>query len=357
MKHRSFILDIFRLLAISGVVVFHFLWSDMKPVPSLTFAQYGYLGVEMFFILSGFLVYDSLVKAKSITQFYLGKFIRLFPSLLIWSLIIWIIANIFDTDLICKESHSFKNLLASISFVSPAITNSVFGTNLQWLYGNFWYISVIATFYIIAGATYFFDTAHFIRNYTILSSTLFFIYYATVRICANYFSTNRLGLTLDPVIISNISKFCSPLLFFRFSYFLLFGVLFRFLSDDRPIRDKIIFGFIVVVQFLMGRWWWPKTEMFILSGMLLIWLVYSLFFAGRSRDIQSPQIIAMISDSTYPLYIMHEAIGIILISYLWSQQVKISHILLVTLFLAFIALIYSVFIEKRLTRWFKQVNK
>ncbi|MGE6757951.1 acyltransferase family protein [Corallococcus interemptor] len=81
-------LDLLRCLAILVVVVFHY------PRPQghdayQTFANFGWTGVELFFVLSGFLIGSQLMEpvsrgeTPSLRRFYLRRALRILPSFLV----------------------------------------------------------------------------------------------------------------------------------------------------------------------------------------------------------------------------------------------------------------------------------
>ncbi len=75
-------LDGLRALAIGGVLLYH---AGFDPVPG------GFLGVDVFFVLSGFLITSLILEQFTRTgtinfkQFYLGRARRLLPALFLAS--------------------------------------------------------------------------------------------------------------------------------------------------------------------------------------------------------------------------------------------------------------------------------
>ena len=80
-------LDHLRALAISFVFLFHyFILSNGQPEMVANFAKFGWTGVDLFFVLSGFLITSQLfpqIKRKqniSFKLFFLKRFFRIMPA-------------------------------------------------------------------------------------------------------------------------------------------------------------------------------------------------------------------------------------------------------------------------------------
>jgi peptidoglycan/LPS O-acetylase OafA/YrhL len=86
-KDRVPELDFLRFVAASMVVLYHYTYRPMiHGVPSITayghvqeFSRYGYLGVSLFFLISGFVIIWSAT-GRTAGQFVLARFKRLYPT-------------------------------------------------------------------------------------------------------------------------------------------------------------------------------------------------------------------------------------------------------------------------------------
>ena len=83
-------LDLLRLIAALSVLCFHYLFRASIAPPVLVhgypevapFAMYGYLGVNLFFLISGFVIAWS-AEGRSWTEFAAARFARLYPGFLV----------------------------------------------------------------------------------------------------------------------------------------------------------------------------------------------------------------------------------------------------------------------------------
>ena len=83
-SHRLVEVDTLRGLAALAVVFFHFTTRfgelfEGHPSPTLAFST-GYFGVNLFFIISGFVIFMTLEKTKKPMDFVVSRFSRLFPA-------------------------------------------------------------------------------------------------------------------------------------------------------------------------------------------------------------------------------------------------------------------------------------
>src|SRR5688500_2704787 len=81
-KQRIELLDTFRFLAIILVIGYHYFaskkdFANIYPY-GLQYSpvfQYGYLGVQLFFMISGFVIFMTIEKCRTLKEFLLKRFI------------------------------------------------------------------------------------------------------------------------------------------------------------------------------------------------------------------------------------------------------------------------------------------
>ena len=105
-------LDGVRALAVLGVLLYH---------GDLTWMQGGFLGVDVFFVLSGFLITSLITEEFERTgrinfgKFYLGRARRLLPALLLMLFVVGLVAAIFYRE----SAYAFRqDALASLLYVT-----------------------------------------------------------------------------------------------------------------------------------------------------------------------------------------------------------------------------------------------
>ncbi|MDO8732480.1 MAG: acyltransferase family protein [Actinomycetota bacterium] len=105
-------LDGIRAIAVIGVLLYH---ADLDFIPG------GFLGVDVFFVLSGFLITSLLLEQYqrsgriNFKVFYLGRIRRLFPALIAVLLVVGIVSAFFYKD---AAGRSLSDIIASFFYVN-----------------------------------------------------------------------------------------------------------------------------------------------------------------------------------------------------------------------------------------------
>ncbi|WP_210485718.1 acyltransferase family protein [Microvirga antarctica] len=152
-------LDGLRGVAILMVLLFHAFarWPELVPFgdafKDVALFRVGYIGVNLFFIISGFVILMTLEKCASFRIFITRRWMRLFPAMLICSAIIFITAPLFPERPLGLPV--LRDLLPGLSFVEPMIWERVLGGHQGVLEGAFWSLYVEMKFYVVFGLLYF----------------------------------------------------------------------------------------------------------------------------------------------------------------------------------------------------------
>jgi peptidoglycan/LPS O-acetylase OafA/YrhL len=160
-SHRRVIaIDGLRGLAIFFVVLYHaYGATDAYYHPFGTqfayiyFIRLGWLGVQLFFLVSGYVILMSLEKCTGIFDFLFRRWVRLFPSMLVGSLLM--LAFVQSTSLGPSADRTLINLIPGLTFISPALIHAFTGLSIQSMDGQFWTLYVEVTFYFIFGLSFF----------------------------------------------------------------------------------------------------------------------------------------------------------------------------------------------------------
>lgn len=245
-KNRVTILDGLRVIAIFIVILYHyfFRYLDTHYTYSInmpTIFKYGYLGVELFFIISGFVISLTLTKCTSFFEFIKKRSIRLIPAMVICSTITFLFITLFDTNNLFANSKSIINLLISNTFISPLLINTLLPTNVSYIDGAYWSLWVEITFYILAGILYFLSPKKLIRNF----SALVFIGIIGFFLFISETGKNILTPYIGEYIYHLLRTFFKIFTFFEYGIWFLIGMVLKQLYFDKINKQHLIYFLIL----------------------------------------------------------------------------------------------------------------
>jgi peptidoglycan/LPS O-acetylase OafA/YrhL len=139
-------IELLRVIALGAVIAFHFFYSaiargrtpNVAESPMMGWAQYGYLGVELFFMISGFVMMSS-TKNISAGTFLKKRFLRLFPMYWIALIFIFVVSQfgIWQKPGLIAEDFYYSLTMAPKSF------------SHEWLDSAHWFLEKQLQFYLI----------------------------------------------------------------------------------------------------------------------------------------------------------------------------------------------------------------
>ena len=138
-------IDLLRVIGLGSVIAFHYLYSaisrgrtpNVNESPVMGWAQYGYLGVELFFMITGFVMIAS-TQNISVNTFLRKRFLRLYP--MYWLALILIF---FTSQLGVWNRPGLK---ADDFFHALTMFPKEFSH--QWLDPAHWFLARLLQFYI-----------------------------------------------------------------------------------------------------------------------------------------------------------------------------------------------------------------
>jgi len=222
--------DGLRGIAVILVVLFHYAYrynssEILSLYPLLNLFKYGYVGVQLFFIISGFVIAFTLCKYKNIFRFTIARFSRLYP-------IYWIaIAFIFITKSFILGEH-----IPTVTYlVNLSMLQSFF--KVQSVNGVFWTLAKELTFYVFAATLYKLDI--FNKNWP-------YVIWGVVSI--TWMSLYNLGYAPHHSMAFKIGI----LLLCRYSLLFIAGIyIYRIAFKINNIRNNIFFAGAILVIYIM----------------------------------------------------------------------------------------------------------
>jgi len=300
MKNRIQILDGFRALSIFSVLFFHFFSRWTPPLSTESYYpygskyyswfQYGGVGVEFFFMISGFVIYFTLENTETFKTFWIKRFIRLFPAMLFASILTYALTCAFDRGFLFWQSHQLRNFIASLTFISPSVFQ-LFHINVSYLNGSYWSLWPEVEFYAFSSVLYFLNRKNFFRNFILASACL---------------------IIAHPFLFKN-EDFSSLGLLTFLPFFAMGSVFYQLWKTVQEKKKPTMLHYIGLIFF--------AVYMLLSADVLVLRLIYALMIALFLLFIYAPRflgplnypVITRIGTSSYFLYLIHQNIGVLAI--------------------------------------------
>lgn len=310
-------LDLIRFAAATSVMAFHLAFYTWASAPGSSTANafrhatsysvttpwtwFGWVGVEVFFVISGFVIANSAVGATS-GSFLKSRVLRLLPAA-------WICASI---TLLVREFGGLERLDA---LVGPYVASLALWPAGPWIDGVYWSLAVEVTFYALV-----FGLLRF-RAFSLLPQVAWLLVLASGLFIG--LSISGLDRSLPGWwMIRGVSE---PLLLRHGAFFAL-GV-WIWMSSERRLRPSDALGVAAAAAIGCAEIWMrgqalQDREALAAAGQplilpILLWLsaVTVLAFVTRAPERFTPRSAVVrrglrwMGLATYPLYLTHNDVG------------------------------------------------
>lgn len=347
-KQHFEILDGLRGIAALAVVIFHFMeWIFTDP--SQNFIGHGFLAVDFFFCLSGFVIgyaYDDRIAKMGLRKFFTARIIRLHPLVIAGS-ILGVLAFLFDPFGGHLELYSTgKIILAFICsiFMIPLPVIADRGFNLFSFNAPAWSLF----WEYIANIIYALVLYRVRRNYLLFLTIL-----AAAAICfVAYNSGNLLGGWSGSTFWDG---------FARISYSFLAGLLIY--RSNWIIKNNL--GFIGLSGLLLLAFIMPFSEWNWLTEPLIVLLYFPLLISLGAGAVLKPalkKVCVFSGNICYPLYMTHYAVLWMFGNYYINYKPNTNQLILIIVpsiiflvgFAYLVMVVYDIPLRKYLSRkWIK----
>lgn len=312
--------DALRGLAALAVVLFHYTtrFTELfapNPSPRISFPD-GHYGVNLFFIISGFVIFMTLEKTTRPMDFVASRFSRLFPAY--WAAIIltFTITHLLGLPgKLVGITTAFGNLL---------MIHSLF--RIPHVDGVYWTLEVELLFYCGMFLLYRLQRLHLI-HYALLGLLVLRLTYFVLE--------RRFGIELP----WTISRF----LILQFIPWFSLGISI-YLATSRhntgAWHQPALTATCAILSLLIA------DSLFLAVFAIALGLV--VFFAASGRaSVLRHGVLVWLGTISYPLYLLHENIG-------WSLQLRLGALGIPTDAAVLITLAITLAMATALTRWIEQ---
>jgi peptidoglycan/LPS O-acetylase OafA/YrhL len=323
-------LDGLRGIAIFFVLLFHAYsrWPGIVPYGTefeqVLLFKNGWLGVYLFFMISGFVIFMSLEKSRNFQDFFIKRWIRLFPAMLACSLVVFLTASFFYER--PAGTPVLRDLLPGLTFIEPYWWQLITGSPQGLLEGAFWSLFVEIKLYFVAGIFYF-----LIGGQRMIWVLVFLFLVAVITPFFNHVFEENGWNQARTILYAFSGQPCG--------WFAAGALFYRYYKE----QEKRLFITAVVVAmasaFAIGRGDYGR-EVFVWDEASAAIFVVLLFTAAilndRVKNILSSRMLLFMGFISYPLYLIHENMMISLIVKTNSVMPWIPSILLPTIPIVFI---------------------
>jgi peptidoglycan/LPS O-acetylase OafA/YrhL len=342
---RYYEIDLLRFLAALVVVLFHFTFrgfhaNNLSPVeyPELgAIFKYGYLGVELFFMISGYVVLLS-AQGKTLGQFFTSRVMRLFPAYWVVCTLCFVMVRLFGPALHTPGWSPLLDAPVKGYLYSMTMFQSFFG--VPDLDGVYWTLGHEISFYLLIAGCLAFGWLQ--RPKRVLGMLTAWLAYCAL---------------VGPVKGSDVFSF---LLIPRYAPFFVAGMLFYLIQTNQAARWKLYcllgVAYALGLQAAFSRAVENAHDYAQPFSLVVVAVLFTLFFVlflliiYRKINFGEAKWAAFAGALTYPLYLVHHNLG-----YLVFQRFGVymdKHVLLLGMLVAFTLLAYAlhVGIERRYSK-------
>lgn len=328
------LLDYTRFVAAIAVMLFHYSYigifygrvTSISYIPGFSeIARYGYLGVELFFMISGYVIFFS-ARGRTAAQFAAARALRLYPAFIFCVLLTSLIAHSWGGR---TNNVAFAQMLANLTMNAPFFHH-------DFVDGSYWSLIYELHFYALITVLLLLGLARRIG--------LFFRLWPFILL---------LGL------IPGLER--TPILNGYYSYFAA-GALFAMRQEK---RNWIVDGLLLLcllrsMHFSLGNHFdvAPGVEaastLAVGFAVLLFYGIFLLLNVRKMRQIRLP-FARKLGAATYPLYLIHQTIGYIIINHFGTAENSLMLLPAIILGMLVLALLINHVVEVRLAFFWRQL--
>jgi peptidoglycan/LPS O-acetylase OafA/YrhL len=277
-------LDAFRGIAVLAVLFFHYTyrWGPLYPNTAdvygyrqnVNWFANGWQGVEFFFIISGFVIFMTLDRCATPFEFFLRRFARLYPAFIVCMTLTFLVQPILGISV-------FK---VSISDYLVGLTMASSDLGYRWVDGAYWSLLIEIKFYAWIALLYFAFAARFLWAWFV---------FCLVAFVGGHFS----DLVAQAAIRDYLPFFTA-------------GMGFYLQFKNRRIERGAVILFVAAGLMYIG-WRSFGIAVHVLTAAMIV--LFELFVIGRMRWLERTGL-ASLGLVSYPLYLLHQDIGVGLIA-------------------------------------------
>lgn len=325
MTRRIHGLDALRGVAAVAVLLFHYTTRyDVKyghVSPPLVSVPLGFRGVDLFFILSGFVIFMTLDRTRRALDFVVSRFSRLFPAFWVSVAATYLVVTLFGLP---DKQVSATDLLLNFTMVPELL-------HARLVDGAYWTLEVELLFYAAMLALY---VSGLLRHvHWVLAAWL------ALRVAVHELERHGVAVSYlfaHLLVLPHIALFGAGMMLHR-------------LVSEPAMRGRSAALWLACMAVV--AWTGPLDALAVaLAGSAAVWGV----LRGRLQMLAHP-VLVFLGTISYPLYLLHENIGFTIIraASLHGMPTDLSIVLAMVVMVA-VAAVCAYGVERPVMRWIRR---
>jgi peptidoglycan/LPS O-acetylase OafA/YrhL len=318
---RIVVLDLVRFFAAMSVVLYHYTardgFGEFEGIAKIT--KFGYLGVPLFFIISGYVIALS-AKNRTAMEFAISRFVRLYPAF--WCGIVF---TILVTVYFAQASFDPIMIAANATMLNDYL-------DIPNIDGVYWTLQAELKFYVCMFLLVFFGV---FEKYKIWLTTWLLLTISFLMFGQPFF----------------MGWFISP----YYSSFFIAGIAFYLIQNQGKNAFNLCVLFVSLI--ISGAMAYQQTNSFFsepselekIVAIMLVCSFYLIFYAlitGR-LTLKTRKTYIVLGGMTYPLYLIHGYAGTSIIDYYRFSYSDTLIVLSTIVLMLFISWLIHIGIEKK----------
>lgn len=325
---RFYAIDLLRFIGAFLVLLFHYTFrgfaSDNYNVLEYSllgsFFKYGYLGVDLFFMISGFVILMSAYN-KTAREFVIARMVRLYPAFWFCCSLTYITIMVLGGS---RFDATFKQFLVNLTLI-----NNFFGVN--YIDGVYWSLTILIEFYFFVFLIILFRQMSNIKYYVgvwltlILIGSGFHTKYINAFVMPQYAAYFISGVTFYIIYLEGISTYKIILIAASYIHALM------------QSHNELV---------SMEKYYHTDFSFYVTAVIILLFYLILLFIStAKSAFLRSTKYL-LLGGLTYPMYLLHQKIGYMIFNSLSTHVNKYAILLGVIIAMLILSHLVHTRIEK-----------
>jgi peptidoglycan/LPS O-acetylase OafA/YrhL len=302
-KSRIGVLDSLRAIAALAVLLFHTTGYRFNI---------GHYGVQLFFIISGFVIFKTVESAKTPREFIIKRFFRLYPAYWVAIIITTIVVNSYSVT----KHVGVKEFVFNLTMLQEYFKVD----NIDWSY---WSLTPELLFYFYMTLLIFFKAVKYIYPVCVV--------WVIIILCNYFLNIENHFIWIKLFNIRHGQLFIAGIMFYRV-----------FNKEGNIIYNYILILVSFITSILVYTPQYGFSDIVIV--ITLCYLVFLLFINEKLSFLKFRPLV-FIGTISYPLYLIHQRIALTIQEHYNYTSNYFLVVLLVLIFIA-VAWIIHILVEK-----------